>query len=91
MINPRIEKVKAEIEKMKARITELTAKLRELEREKIRLENERIVALVRSEKISDAELSALMRARRRPEAAEEIAEHKTTGTEEEGNARRDEY
>ena len=71
MKNPKIEKVKAEIEKAKAKVAEHQAKLRDLEREKIRLENEQIVALVRSEKISDAELSALMRSLRKEEPGSE--------------------
>jgi hypothetical protein len=61
MTNPKIEKVKAEIEKAKAKISEYTAKLRSLERQKINLENEQIVALIRSERISDAEFAALMK------------------------------
>lgn len=65
MTNPKLEKVKAGIEKMKAKINEYQGKLRDLEREKIRLENEEIVALVRGEKISDAELNALMQSLRR--------------------------
>jgi len=64
MINPKIERVKTEIEKAKAKISGWQGKLRDLEREKIRLENERIVALVRSEKISDTELDALMKSLR---------------------------
>jgi len=60
MTNPKIEKTKAEIEKTKVKISEYMSKLRALERLKTSLENEQIVALVRSEKISDAELSALM-------------------------------
>jgi len=60
MTNPKIEKVKSDIEKSKSKISALQAKLRDLEREKTRLENEQIIALVRSEKISDAQLSTLM-------------------------------
>jgi len=60
MTNPKIEKVKSDIEKTKSKISAHQAKLRDLEREKIRLENAQIVALVRSEKISDAQLSTLM-------------------------------
>lgn len=60
MNNPKIEKVKTEIEKAKAKILEAQAKLRALERQKTELENEQIVAIVRSERISDAELSALL-------------------------------
>lgn len=67
MQDSKIEKVKADIDKTKAKLSEYQAKLRELEREKIRLENEQIVALVRNEKISDAELNALMNTIRKKE------------------------
>lgn len=73
MNNPKIEKVKADIEKTKAKIAEFQGKLRDLEREKIQLENEDIVALVRSEKISDIELAALMRSLRKEKTAAEGA------------------
>ena len=61
MTTPKIEKVKVEIEKAKARIAESQARLRTLERQKTELENERIVALVRSERVGDADLADLMR------------------------------
>jgi len=87
MTNPRIEKVKTEIEKTKAKISEFTAKLRALERQKTDLENEQIVALVRREKISDAELSTLMKSlRRTPDAAEITASEKITEQEDTQNA-----
>jgi hypothetical protein len=69
--NQKIEKVKAEIDRTKAKVLEFQAKLRALERQKIELENERIVALVRGEHISDAELDALMKSFRREELAED--------------------
>jgi hypothetical protein len=71
MTNPKIEKIKADIERTKAKIAEYQAKLREQERDKTRLENEQIVALVRGERISDAQLTALMASLRKdtpPEA-----------------------
>jgi hypothetical protein len=68
MTTPKIEKVKAGIDKTKAKILEFQAKLRALERQKTELENEQIVALVRSEKISDAELDVLMKSLRREES-----------------------
>ena len=73
MINPKIEKVKTEIKKTKTKISELQIKLRELEREKVRLEDEQIVALIRSERISDSELSALMESFRKPGTAKKEA------------------
>jgi len=60
MNNPQLEKVLLNIEKTKAKISEYQTKLRELEREKTKLENEQIVAIIRGEKISDAQLSALV-------------------------------
>jgi flagellar biosynthesis chaperone FliJ len=82
MDNPRIEKVKAEIEKTKAKINEYQAKLRALERQKVELENERIVALVRGEKISDAELDMFMQSLRKgkPAATQEREIKGTEGT-----------
>jgi hypothetical protein len=58
--NPKIEKVKSDIEKAKSKILSYQAKLRDLERDKTRLENEQIVALVRKEMISDADLGTFM-------------------------------
>ena len=79
MTDPKIEKVNKAIDKTKAIIQDYQKKLRDLEREKIRLENQRIVALVRGEKISDAELNALMQSLRKeePTPAEESAEIKS--------------
>ena len=79
MTNPKIEKTKTEIEKTKAKISEFQAKLRALERQKTDLEDEQIVALIRSEKISDAELTALMNSLRKekpspPEAKAAVEE-----------------
>jgi len=81
MSNPKIEKVKTEIEKTKTKISEFQVKLRDLEREKKRLEDIEIVALVRSEKISDAELTRLMQSLRgedspRPGKTTVLAEEK---------------
>lgn len=90
MANPKLEKVCSEIEKAKAKISELQTKLRELEREKIRLENEQIIAFVRSEKISDAELAALMNSFRREGPAEAGISHKSIRLEETRNASYDE-
>jgi hypothetical protein len=74
MTNPRIEKIKTEIDKAKAKILEYQAKVRALERQKTFIENERIIAVVRGEHISDAELDALMKSLRRPEPTETTAE-----------------
>ena len=60
MNNPKIVKLKSEIGSTKKKIADLNSKLREMERKMTILENEEIVAAFRSEKISDAELTALM-------------------------------
>ena len=65
MLSPKINKVNTEIAKTKAKITEYQTKLRDLERRKTDLENDDIITLVRSENISDAELSALLQSIRR--------------------------
>jgi septal ring factor EnvC (AmiA/AmiB activator) len=72
MTNPKIEKVKTDMEKIKAKISEHQAKLRDLEREKTRLEDMEIVALVRGERISDAELATLMQSLRRTDSTEPV-------------------
>ena len=82
MTNPKIEKVNNEIGKTKAKLSEFQSKLRELEREKTRLENEQIIALIRSEKISDAELTALMRSFRGEAPAKTTAPDKIARMEE---------
>jgi len=74
MTNPKIERVKSDIEKTKAKISVHQAKLRDLEREKTRLENEQIIALVRGEKISDAELSTLMKSIRKEDTTDALAD-----------------
>ena len=79
MTNPKIEKVKSDIEKTKSKISAHQAKLRDLEREKTRLENAQIVALVRSEKISDAQLSTLMDSIRKEDTTAATAEPTVTG------------
>ena len=64
MNNPRLERVIADIEKVKDKIAEQQSRLRTLERQKTDIENGQIIALVRSERISDAELSALLKSLR---------------------------
>jgi predicted nucleic acid-binding Zn-ribbon protein len=60
MVNPKIQKLSTEIERLKTKISEYQARLRKLERQKTIMENDQIVALFRSQKISDAELSEVM-------------------------------
>ena len=75
MTNPKIDKVNTQIAGTKAKISEYQAKLRELEREKTRLENEQFINIIRSEKISDAELTALMLSlRNKDEPADDTAQ-----------------
>ena len=83
MTNPKIEKVKSDIAKTKAKISEYQAKLRELEREKVRLEDLEIVALVRGERISDAELDTLMRSLRKQEPYDDAKKPKQKNEQEE--------
>lgn len=72
MTNPKLERVTADIAKAKAKILEWQSKLRAYERQKIELENEGFISIIRSEHISDADLSALMLALRnsQPKTAE---------------------
>jgi len=96
MTNPKIEKINTEIEKTKAKISEFQTKLRALERQKTDLEDQQIVALVRSEKISDAELTALMNSlRSRPDSMaapdrHSVSQPKTPRQEEPRNANQEE-
>ena len=69
MDNPKIDKVNTQIANTKARISEYQAKLRALERQKTDIENDQLITLIRSEKISDAELSALMQSLRHKSSA----------------------
>ena len=78
MTNPKIGKINSDIAKVKAKISDYQAKLRALEKQKVDCENERIIALVRSEKISDAELTALMQSLRKDEPAADISARKIT-------------
>ena len=68
MTNPRIEKVNTQIAATKAKISEYQAKLRVLEKLKIDIENEGFISIIRSGKISDAELTALMQSLRKENA-----------------------
>ena len=86
MTNPRIEKVNTLITNTKAKISEYQAKLRVLERQKTKIENEDFIAIIRSEKFSDAELAALMQSLRKKEPKVDDSEEITTGQEELHNA-----
>ena len=73
MYKPKIEKVCADIERTKQSISELQAKLRALEKLKVEVENDFFINIIRSERISDAELSALMRSLRKEDATPAVA------------------
>ena len=65
MTNPKLDKIQSDIAKTKARINEAQARLRALEKYKIELENESFINIIRSERISDLELSAIMQSLRK--------------------------
>jgi len=95
MNNPRLERVIADIEKVKDKIAEQQSRLRTLERQKTDIENGQIIALVRSERISDTELSALLKSLRSEgqgdsEAQPAISQPIRTKQEEPRNANNDE-
>lgn len=81
MTNPKLDKIQSDIAKTKARINEAQARLRALEKYKIELENESFINIIRSERISDMELSAIMQSLRKeqpkPAAAPVLALDKT--------------
>ena len=57
----KIEKINDEIAKTKAKIAEIQARLRDLERQKKDAENIEIVAAIRSGKINERELAAMVK------------------------------
>ena len=77
--NPKLDRVIAEIEKIKEKISEQQSRLRTLERQKTDIENGQIIALVRSERISDAELSALLKSLRGEGQGESEPQPATSG------------
>ena len=84
--NPKIEKKKEEIIKAQARLTEIKNKLREKRQELIDLENEEIVAMFRSEIITEDDFAALMRSRREQEFEDDDDESAFEEKEEKLNA-----
>jgi len=84
--NPKIEKKKEEIIKTQARLTEIKNKLREKRQELIDLENEEIVAMFRSEIITEDDFAALMRSRREQEFEDDDDESAFEEKEEKLNA-----
>ena len=67
--NKKIEKKKAEIARTEAYFAEVKEKLRAKKRELIDLENDEIIAMFRSEIITEEDFAALLRARREEEEA----------------------
>jgi len=74
MDNPKIKKLKDEIKKTKAKICDLNTKLRDMDKKMVILENEEIVAAVRAERLSDAELNDLMISIRKKSPAKETVQ-----------------
>ena len=60
MSNQKLDRVNQNIQKTKTKISGLQKKLREYEAEKVKLEDEQIITAVRSERVSDAELTRLI-------------------------------
>ena len=84
----KLEKVKNDIAKIQDRLTGLQSKtaavqtkLRTLERQKKGLEDDQMITLIRSETISDSELTALINSFRKNQAADAATTNKT-GSEE---------
>ena len=67
--NSRIEKKKSDIARTEAKLVEVKARLRAQKQELIDLENDEIVAMFRSEVITEEDFAALLRARREDEEA----------------------
>ena len=65
--NPKIERKKKEIIRTEEILAEVKAKLREKKLELIKLENDEIVAMFRSELLTEDGYAALMRSRREAE------------------------
>lgn len=70
---PKHEKVEADISNAKAKISEWQDKLRALEKLKTDIENDKMLKVLRDERISDAELSALLEAYKKSKANIETA------------------
>ena len=60
MVNNKLDRIDAEIAKTREKISEQQARLKELLTQKTELENLQIVQLVRSMRLSPAELTALL-------------------------------
>jgi len=69
--NPKIERKKTDIARTEAKLTEVRARLRQQKEELTKLEDDEIVAMFRSEVITEDDFAALLRSRRA--AAEEQA------------------
>ena len=67
--NPKIERKKADIARTEAKLTDVKARLRQQKEELTKLEDDEIVAMFRSEVITEDDFSALLRSRR--ESADE--------------------
>ena len=65
--NPKIERKKKDIARTEVKLTEVKGRLREQKQEFVKLENDEIVAMFRSELITEEGYAALMRSRREAE------------------------
>ena len=69
--NPKIERKKADIARTEVKLGEVKARLREQKQELVKLENDEIVAMFRSELLTEDGFAALMRARREAQNEDE--------------------
>ena len=60
MANTKLDRIERDIEKTRAKILEYQKRLKDLEAQKIEEENAQIIALVRSMRLTPAELTALL-------------------------------
>ena len=65
--NPKIERKKADIARTEAKLTDVKARLRQQREELTKLEDDEIVAMFRSEVITEDDFAALLRSRHVPE------------------------
>jgi len=70
--NPKIERKKADIKRTETKLVDVRTRLRQQKEELTKLEDDEIVAMFRSEVITEDDFSALLRSRR--ESAEESEE-----------------
>jgi hypothetical protein len=72
--NPKIERKKADIARTEAKLVEVRARIKKQKEELTKLEDDEIVAMFRSEIISEDDFAALLRSRRESESANDDAD-----------------